>query len=234
MSFSPTSRFWAAPPAGNGCLITELSRFSNSVRDLRYPIIRLITRLSESLTTFRAPARILHNGASVHERGHRRTCLATAGDKLGIDPIFHVLTLLGAKVQRQCGAYRERLQLWKVVARAHPKRKPYAACTVLCGGARDETRVLPLPRLMSASGVRREKAALSSGCKPSPGNRSSRKQPEQPTASDIEGPTDLDWVSLGFETEISRCALDSGMAQERSNCLQIASAFQNVESLRPA
>src|ERR1700730_1437529 len=55
-----------------------------------------------------------------------------------------------------------------------------------------------------------------------------------PTASDIEGPTDLDWVSLCFETEISRCALDSCMAQERSNCLQIARAFQNVESLRPA
>ena len=35
----------------------------------------------------------------------------------------------------------------------------------------------------------------------------------------IEGPTDLDWVSLCFETEISRCALDSCMAQERSNCL---------------
>src|SRR4029077_5226337 len=55
-----------------------------------------------------------------------------------------------------------------------------------------------------------------------------------PTASDIEGPTDLDWVSLCFETEISRCALDSCMAQQRSNCLQIASAFQNGESLRPA
>jgi hypothetical protein len=54
------------------------------------------------------------------------------------------------------------------------------------------------------------------------------------TASDIEGPTDLDWVGLCFETEISRCALDSCMAQERSNCLQIASTFQNVESLRPA
>ena len=54
------------------------------------------------------------------------------------------------------------------------------------------------------------------------------------TASDIEGPTDLDWVGLCFETEISRCALNSCMAQERSNCLQIASAFQNVESLRPA
>jgi hypothetical protein len=40
-----------------------------------------------------------------------------------------------------------------------------------------------------------------------------------PTASDIEGPTDLDWVSLCFETEISRCALDSCMAQKRSNCL---------------
>src|ERR1700738_4817190 len=37
-----------------------------------------------------------------------------------------------------------------------------------------------------------------------------------PTASDIEGPTDLDWVSLCFETEISRCALDSCMALELS------------------
>ena len=44
----------------------------------------------------------------------------------------------------------------------------------------------------------------------------------------------LDGVGLCFETEISRCALDSCMAQERSNCLQIASTFQNVESLRPA
>jgi hypothetical protein len=55
-----------------------------------------------------------------------------------------------------------------------------------------------------------------------------------PTASDIEGPTDLDWVGLCFETEKPRCALDPCMAQERSNCLQIASAFQDVESLRPA
>jgi hypothetical protein len=39
------------------------------------------------------------------------------------------------------------------------------------------------------------------------------------TASDIEGPTDLDWVGLCFEAEISRGALDSCMAQERSNCL---------------
>jgi hypothetical protein len=31
----------------------------------------------------------------------------------------------------------------------------------------------------SAFGVRREKAALSSGCKPHPAKRSSRKQPEQ-------------------------------------------------------
>src|ERR1700730_16459330 len=54
------------------------------------------------------------------------------------------------------------------------------------------------------------------------------------TASDIEGPTDLDWVGLCFETKISRGALDSGMAQERSNCLQIAGTLQNVESLRPA
>jgi hypothetical protein len=55
-----------------------------------------------------------------------------------------------------------------------------------------------------------------------------------PTASDIEGATDLDWVGLGLETEISRCALDLCMAQERSNRLQIASALQNVESFRPA
>ena len=54
-----------------------------------------------------------------------------------------------------------------------------------------------------------------------------------PTASDIEGPTDLDGVGVCFQTEISRCALDSYMAQECSNCLQIASTFQNVESLRP-
>jgi hypothetical protein len=53
-------------------------------------------------------------------------------------------------------------------------------------------------------------------------------------ASDIEGPTDLDRVGLCFETEISRGALDSCMAQERSNGLQIASSFQNVESLCPS
>jgi hypothetical protein len=34
-------------------------------------------------------------------------------------------------------------------------------------------------RAMAASGVRREKAALSSGCKPHPAMRSSRKQSEQ-------------------------------------------------------
>src|ERR1700730_6869275 len=55
-----------------------------------------------------------------------------------------------------------------------------------------------------------------------------------PIASDIEGATDLDWVGLGLETEISRCALDLRMAQERSNRLQIAGAFQDVESFRPA
>jgi hypothetical protein len=33
--------------------------------------------------------------------------------------------------------------------------------------------------VMSAFGVRRAKAALSSGCKPHPANRSSRKQSEQ-------------------------------------------------------
>jgi len=39
-------------------------------------------------------------------------------------------------------------------------------------GARD-------PFGMSANGVRRDKAALSSGCKPHPATRSSRKQSEQ-------------------------------------------------------
>ena len=55
-----------------------------------------------------------------------------------------------------------------------------------------------------------------------------------PTASDIEGPTDLDWVSLCFETEISRCALDSCVAQQRSNCLQIASAFSKCSGASAA
>ena len=35
------------------------------------------------------------------------------------------------------------------------------------------------PSSLSGSGVRRDKAALSSGCKPHPAIRSSRKQPEQ-------------------------------------------------------
>ena len=51
---------------------------------------------------------------------------------------------------------------------------------------------------------------------------------------DIEGSTDRNRVGLCFKTEISRCALDFRMAQERSNRLQIPSAFQNVESLRPS
>jgi hypothetical protein len=54
-----------------------------------------------------------------------------------------------------------------------------------------------------------------------------------PTPSDIEGSTDRDRVGLCCETEIPRCALDCRMTQERSNGLQIASAFQDVESLRP-
>jgi hypothetical protein len=54
-----------------------------------------------------------------------------------------------------------------------------------------------------------------------------------PPASDVEGPTDRDRVGLCFETEIPRRAFDLHMAQKRSNRLQIASAFQNVESLRP-
>jgi hypothetical protein len=33
-----------------------------------------------------------------------------------------------------------------------------------------------------------------------------------PTASDIEGPTDLDWVGLCLEAEIPRCALNLYMA----------------------
>jgi hypothetical protein len=65
------------------------------------------------------------------------------------------------------------------------------------------------------------------------------RPPNQPVfrsamPSDVEGPTDRDRVGFGFKTEISRCALDLRMAQKRSNRLQIASAFQNVESLRPA
>ncbi len=54
------------------------------------------------------------------------------------------------------------------------------------------------------------------------------------TPSDVESSTDRYRVGLGFETEISRRALDFHMAQECSNRLQIAGALQNVESLRPA
>ena len=39
--------------------------------------------------------------------------------------------------------------------------------------------VAPRHRAMTEMGVRRDKAALSSGCKPHPAIRSSRKQPEQ-------------------------------------------------------
>ena len=56
-------------------------------------------------------------------------------------------------------------------------------CSDACFGSfRDHvTREHSAPRkaCMSAQGVRREKAALSSGCKAHPANRSSRKQPEQ-------------------------------------------------------
>jgi len=76
---SSTSRFWAAPPRGNGCLITELSRFSDSVHDLRYPIIRLITRLSESPTTFRAPVRPFTTAHLSMNAATGGTCLSTAG-----------------------------------------------------------------------------------------------------------------------------------------------------------
>src|SRR5262249_29523813 len=44
-------------------------------------------------------------------------------------------------------------------------------------GASNQARSRVMP--MTAQGVRREKAALSSGCKAHPANRSSRKQPEQ-------------------------------------------------------
>ena len=54
------------------------------------------------------------------------------------------------------------------------------------------------------------------------------------TASNIERSTDRDRIGLGFETEIPRCAFDLHMAQECSNRLQIASALQDVEGLRPA
>src|ERR1700737_3917308 len=86
-----------------------------------------------------------------------------------------------------------------------------------------------LPRRCTrASGLRFSRAARRTVSLQSVGNLWAA------TASDIEGPTDLDGVGVCFQTEISRCALDSCMAQERSNCLQIASSFQNVESLRPA
>jgi hypothetical protein len=49
-------------------------------------------------------------------------------------------------------------------------------------------------------------------------------------ASDVKGPTDRDRVGLCFEPEIPRRAFNLHMAQERSNRLQIASAFQNVEA----
>jgi hypothetical protein len=52
-----------------------------------------------------------------------------------------------------------------------------------------------------------------------------------PPASD--GPTDRDRVGLRLESEIPRRAFNLRMAQKSSNRLQIASAFQNVESLRP-
>src|ERR1700730_16456788 len=86
----------------------------------------------------------------------------------------------------------------------------------------------PLTRAARASGLYFSRAARRTISLQSVGNLWAGR------GDDIERPTDLDWVGLCFETEISRCALDSCMAQERSNCLQIASAFQNVESLRPA
>ena len=85
----------------------------------------------------------------------------------------------------------------------------------------------PLTHAARASGLYFSRAARRTISLQSVGNLGAA------TASNIEGPTDLDGVSLCFETEISRCALNSCMAQQRSNCLQIASAFQNVESLRP-
>jgi hypothetical protein len=48
------------------------------------------------------------------------------------------------------------------------------------------------------------------------------------TPSDIEGSTNRDRVGVCFETEISRCALDSRMAQRHSYRLQIAGPFQDV------
>ena len=50
----------------------------------------------------------------------------------------------------------------------------------------------------------------------------------------IEGATDLDGINLRLKAEISRCALNLHMAQERTNRLQVASSFQNVQSFRPA
>jgi hypothetical protein len=51
--------------------------------------------------------------------------------------------------------------------------------------------------------------------------------------SNVECSTDLKWIRIGFQAEKSRRALNPCVAQERTNRLQIASAFQNVESLGP-
>ena len=52
-----------------------------------------------------------------------------------------------------------------------------ARCVQLTAPGLD-VAVVQTGQAMSASGVRRAKAALSSGCKPHPANRSSRKQSE--------------------------------------------------------
>jgi hypothetical protein len=48
----------------------------------------------------------------------------------------------------------------------------------------------------------------------------------------IEGATDLEGVNLRLKAEISRCALNLHMTQERPNRLQVTSSFQNVQSFR--
>jgi hypothetical protein len=61
----------------------------------------------------------------------------------------------------------------------HPNREFFAALQGIKSGDQGNFCLDQGIPLSSAVGVRRDKAALSSGCKPHPAIRSSRKQPEQ-------------------------------------------------------
>src|SRR5215471_11029647 len=65
-------------------------------------------------------------------------------------------------------------------------------------------------------------------------NSHASREPRWGAVIHIEGATDLDGVNLCLKAEISRCALNLHMTQERPNRLQVTSSFQNVQSFRPA